>query len=337
MAAPVLTGPRTGSRAPAGVAAARDAYVLTVMALMTLVARVGSVRFRDLVVNGIAEAAYRLSSAKRVGTEAMLDRVFGRHLTDHRRRLIVRGAFRECWLDFFSLLPLRGHAGADLARIEGVEHLERALAGGRGVVVWVSNHWGGMSMLKRTLHTRGYPLHKVHAEYHLGGFSGGGATWVQRRIIAPFFDRHEAAIVTGIVTIVPGSLAFTRDLDRRLRANGVVCAAADGRLGRRFVPRPLLGVAEAFPTGVVSLARATGAPLLPTFGISGRIRRVVIEPPVTLPATGDRDDADRTAIAAYVERLERRMRRHPSRFVNWHLVGQELPTGLPTGLPADSG
>ena len=307
--------------------AASDVYVLTVMALMTVVARVGSVRFRDFVVNGIAEAAYRLSRAKRVGTEAMLDRVFGRRLTAHRRRLIVRRAFRECWLDFFSLLPLRGRAAADLARIEGVENLERALAGGRGVVVWVSNHWAGMSVLKRTLHARGYPLHKVHAEHHLGGFAGGGATWVQRRIIGPFFDRHEAAIVTSIVTIVPGSLAFTRDLDRRLRANGVVCAAVDGRLGWRFVRRPLLGVAEAFPTGVVSLARATGAPLLPTFRISGRTGRVVIEPPVALPATGDRDETDRAAIAAYVERLERRMRRHPSQFVNWHLVGQELPAG----------
>jgi lauroyl/myristoyl acyltransferase len=325
MAAPVLTGPRTASRAPARFAAASDVYVLTVMALMTVVARVGSARFRDVVVNGIAEAAYRLSRTKRVGTEAMLDRVFGRRLTDRRRRLIVRRALRECWLDFFSLLPLRGHAAADLAPIEGVEHLERALAGGRGVVVWVSNHWAGMSILKRTLHARGYPLHKVHAEYHLGGFAGGGATWVQRRIIGPFFDRHEATIVSSIVTIVPGSLSFTRDLDRRLRANGVVCAAADGRLGWRFVPLPLLGVAEAFPTGVVSLARATGAPLLPTFGLSGRIRRIVIEPPVAVSPTGNRDDADRAAIAAYVERLERRMRRHPSQFVNWHLVGQDLP------------
>jgi lauroyl/myristoyl acyltransferase len=301
---------------------ASDVYVLTVMALMTVVAWIGSVHVRDRLATTVAALAFRLSLAKRRGSEATLARVFGRRLGARRRRLIVRRAFQEFWHDVFSLPTLRGGRGGDTARIVGAEHLERALADGRGAILWISNHWAGMSMLKRTLHRHGFPVHKVHAEHHVGGFSGGGQSWVQRRVITPFFDRHERAIVAGIVTIKPGSLAVGRELARRLGANGIICAALDGRLGRRFVAHPVLGIDEAFATGIVTLARTSGAPLLPTFCLAGR---VVIEPPIEVPPAPDREAAVRQAIVRGVERLEHHARRHPSRYVNWHLLGRTLP------------
>lgn len=331
MAAPPLTRGGAGTRAATRLVAASDLYVLAVMALMTAVALVGSVRVRRRVAAGVSALAFRLSRDKRRGSEAMLARVFGPRLTPRRRGVIVRRAFHEFWADLFALRSLRGAPRADAAAIVGAAHLERALAGGRGAILWVSNHWAGMSTLKRTLHAHGFPVHKVHAEHHLGGFRGGGATWVQRRIIGPFFDRHESAIVAGMVTIRPGSLAFGRDLERRLRANGIVCAAVDGRLGRRFVSHPVLGVDEAFPTGIVTLARTSGAPLLPTFCLPGRPPRVVIEPAIALPAELDREDAARSAIVRMVGRLEHHARRHPSRYVNWHMLGQTLPPIPPPG------
>jgi len=306
--------------------AASDLYVLTVMALMIVVARVGSRRLRDQVAAAVSALAFRFSRGKRQGTEATLARAFGPRLGARRRRTIVRRVFREYWVDLFSLLPLRGGRRGD-AVLVGAEHLRDALAGGHGAILWISNHWAGMSTLKRTLHAHGFPVHKVHAEHHLGGFSGHGDTWVQQRVITPFFDRHESAIVAGIVTIKRGSLAFGRELAGRLRANGIVCIAADGRLGSRFIAHPFLGIAEAFPTGAVTLARTSGAPLLPTFCLPGpgHTVQVVIEPPIALPTAVDREQGIRDAIARYVERLERHARRHPSRFLNWHLVGAVLP------------
>ncbi|MGH7894134.1 MAG: lysophospholipid acyltransferase family protein [Candidatus Binatia bacterium] len=301
------------------------------MALMIAVARVGSARLRDLVATALSALAFRLSRGKRRGIEATLARVFGPRLGARRRRAITRRAFREFWVDILSLLPLRGAPGGDVARLIGAEHLREALAGGHGAILWVSNHWAGMSTLKRTLHAHGFAVHKVHAEHHLGGFRGVGDTWVQQRVITPFFDRHESAIVAGIVTIKRGSLAFGRDLAGCLRANGIVCIAADGRVGRRFVPYPFLGIAEAFPTGVVTLARTSGAKLFPTFCLpgTGRTVRVVIEPAIALPAELDREQGIRNVISRYVERLECHARRHPSRYLNWNLVGAALPPAAP--------
>lgn len=304
-----------------------DCYVLAVMALMVVVARIGSPRLRDWVVSVVSGLAFRLSRAKRRGTEATLDRVFGPRLSPRRRRAIARRVFRTFWIDVFSQIPLRGAARADETELVGAEHLQGALAAGRGAIVWISNNWAGMSALKRTLHARGFAVHKVHAEHHLGGFAGFGDTSVQQRIITPFFDAHESAIVASIVSIKPGSLSVGRELAARLTANGIVCISVDGRMGSRFVSHAFLGIPEAFPTGAVSLARTSGAPLLPAFCLPGPrgAVRVVIEPAIVPQAGLDRDDAVRDVIARYVERLEYHARRHPTYYFNWSLVGAALP------------
>ena len=327
MAAAPLSARVASSRGPTRLVAASDFYVLGVMMLLSAVAAVGSARLRDLVATTVSAAAFRMSRRKRRGCEATLARAFGPRLRARRRRAIVRGAFDVFWRDTFSQLPLRGGPEGPLAPIVGVEHLRTALAGGRGAILWVSNNWAGMTTLKRSLHAHGFAVHKVHSEHHVGGFPGFGETWVQQRVITPFFDRYERTIVAGIVTIRPGSLAFGRDLAARLRANEIVCIAADGRIGRRFIPHRFVGIDEAFPTGAVTLARTSGAPLLPIFCLRGpgRAARVVIEPPIPPPAEGDREQGTRAAISRYVERLERRARRHPSSYVNWHLVGTRLP------------
>jgi lauroyl/myristoyl acyltransferase len=325
-----LSPPGGAAPTPGRLVAKVDPYVLAVMALMAVVARIGSRRLRDAVVAAVAELAFRLSREKRRGSEAALARAFGPRLGERRRRTILRRAFREFWADVFALRPLRG-APPDAAEVVGEEHLRDALAGGRGAILWVSNHWAGMSTLKRALHARGLPIHKVHAENHLGGFPGYGDTWVERRFITPYFDRHEAAVVAGIVRIRAGSLSVARDLATRLRANAVVCVAADGHLGRRFVPVRLLGFDDAFATGAVTLARSSGAPLLPVFCLPGpgHATRVVIEPAIALPADRDREALTRHAFDRYVEHLERRARRHPSRYLNWHLLGRAVPPTSP--------
>jgi lauroyl/myristoyl acyltransferase len=119
------------------------------------------------------------------------------------------------------------------------------------------------------------------------------------------------------------SLAFTRHLSRLLIANGIVCVAGDATLGRRHVPLTFLGAPDRFPTGVVTLAKTTGAAVLPAFCLRaphGR-SRVVIEPPLAVPPDLDRDRGVEEVLRRFVTRLERYARRHPSSYLNWHLVG----------------
>src|SRR6185503_19359164 len=218
------------------------------MALMRGAALTGSPRLRDAVARAIATAAFRLSHRKRHGSEATLARVFGPRLSARRRRAIVRRAFDEFWLDAFSLPALRGVSVSGAGSIAGVEHLRQALAEGRGVILWISNHFGRSTGLKRTLHAHGFAVHKVHAANHLGGFRSARDpdTVLQQRLIRPFFETHERTVAAGIVPIDPRSLAFARHLAGRLAANGIVCVAGDAPIGRRHVPLDFLGVPERF-------------------------------------------------------------------------------------------
>ena len=315
--------------APLPLLALRDLYVLAVVASLGTAGLLRSPRLKNLVVRCVAATAFRFSHAKRRGSEETLARVFGRRVGARRRRAIVRGAFYEFWRDTFSLVPLRGERPAGGARVQGLAHLSRALDGGRGAILWVSNNFGRMNALKRTLHEHGLPVHKVHAENHLGGFRGAGhpVTKLQDRHLGPFFEAHEKAFVAGMVYLTPASLAFTRELVDRLEANAIVCVAADARFGRRFVPLPFLGIPESFPTGVVTLARMSGAPILPAFCIRGPRgeSRVIIEAPLAVDAHADRERGAEDVLGRWVRLLEHHARRHPSLYLNWHLIGTPTP------------
>ena len=310
--------------------AAKDLYVLAVMALVRGVTLTGSPRMRDAVARAVAAAAFRLSYRKRHGSEAMLARVFGARLSARRRRAIVRRVFDEFWLDAFSLAALRGVPSPADGSIAGVEHLRRALMEGRGVILWISNHFGRITTFKRTLHAHGFPVHKVHAANHLGGFRSDRDpdTVLQQRVITPFFEAHEREFVAGIVAITPRSLAYTRHLGARLAANGIVCIAGDATLGRRHLPLPFFGVPERYPTGVVTLAKTSGAVVLPAFCLRGPhgTPRVVIEPPLAVGADVDRERGAEEILRRFVTRLERYARRHPSSYLNWHMIGEGAAT-----------
>jgi lauroyl/myristoyl acyltransferase len=303
---------------------AKDTYVLTVIALMWSVAVVGSPELRDVTARSVASAAFELSRRKRCGSEAMLRRVFGSRMSPRRRRIIVRRAFEEFWLDAFSLLRLRGAPKAAAGAIGGVEHLRRTLAEGHGAILWTSNNFGRMNSLKRTLHDHGYPVHKLHVVNHLGGFRAANDpdSRVQRDWITPFFDALERPFVAGTVLITPQSLAFVRQLSARLAANGIVCMAGDVALGQRQLPLTFLGIPKRFPTGAVTLAKTTGAAILPTFSLRGRhgTSRVVIEPPIHVRRDLEREAEVEDVLLRCIRRLEHYARRYPSLYWNWHAI-----------------
>src|SRR5262249_9912218 len=198
-------------------------------------------------------------------------------------RTIVRGAFDAFWSDMFTAAAVPVSA-----RLVGGEHLRQALNDGHGAIVWISNNYAGTSMLKSMLHRHGFPRHKGPAVDHLGGFrtEEDPHTWLQRLVLTPLLEWHERRSVAGVIHVTPDSLAFARQLAGCLKRNGIVCVSADARLGHRFVGLPFLGFPEAYATGIVTLAAASGTPLLPAFC---HRRRVVIEPPLHVPDKLDRE------------------------------------------------
>ncbi|HKR50729.1 MAG TPA: phosphatidylinositol mannoside acyltransferase [Pseudonocardiaceae bacterium] len=158
-------------------------------------------------------------------------------------------SYARYWQETFTL-PAADH-GALLARLdgamEGIEHLDAALDGGRGVVV-VLPHSGNWDMA-------GLWFVRRH-----GVFS----TVVERLQPEALFQRFADYRVSLGFDIIPltGAGNPTRRLLRRLRAGGVVCLLADRDLTGAGAAVEFFGAAARMPLGPARLAAATGATLL---------------------------------------------------------------------------
>lgn len=306
--------------------AIKDGYYLTVIGLVKI-ASWCSPKLKEGLVRSVAWLAYNLSTSKRRHSEKNLAAAFDGKMNESRVRRVVRRAFYEFWDDTFSLLPPRGgRAAHETANLCGLEHLRAALKKGRGVVLWESRHFGKRTVAKRILHEEGFAIHQVHGWNHLGGLLGDSPSWVQRNLIDRVFEGWEKRFVKEIIHLPESnSLAFTRALLERLQRNAVVCIPADGGSGQKFIPVHFLGRAGAFPTGMVSLARISGAAILPLFCFreSTATIKVVIEAPLAIESNADKERGLENSIAGYVGLLEGYARRYPEQYRNWHLLGIE--------------
>ncbi|MGH7824570.1 MAG: lysophospholipid acyltransferase family protein [Candidatus Binatia bacterium] len=303
--------------------AAKDPYLLLVVSLVRVATWLSSRRLTLLLVNSIAFLAYRLSRAKRRLCEKNLVEAFGGDLGKHRMRRIVHSSFRQFWVDTFAV-PRSGVSETALqsATIRGLEHLRSALSKGNGAILWETSYFGRRLLAKQILRQNGFEITQVHADFHMGGFAGGGTTsWLRQRFVRGFFEDCEKPFVKEILYLrSQESLAFTKALTKRLRENAVICISADGRRGHKFVAVPFLGHTVFFPTGIVSLAKLSGAAILPLFCLQedNDESTLVIECPIAITADRDRERGFEKSIQQYAGLLECYVKKYPQQYRNWH-------------------
>jgi lauroyl/myristoyl acyltransferase len=288
---------------------------------------------RRVLARLLAHLAYRLSRRKRRQIERALDRAFGDSLSSSERATIVLGSLQGVWDELFSLVAgSRARADFDDCEIRGLEHLRSSEAKGRGAILWESRGLGARLMPKRLLWERGFSLHQAQDYNHLGGFSTADATGsvVRAKLLRPFFRRCEAYFLSGFTHLSrDGSMAALRELTHRLGRNEIIAIAGDGTLGHRTLSLPFLGSDAIFATGMVSLARISGADLLPMFCLprpqGGYL--LTIEEPIPVSRSADRQAQIQASLKEYSELLEDYVRRNPGQYRNWHLCRSETRTG----------
>lgn len=304
-----------------------DFYFLTVIVLIKSVRLFPWVQLKSFMVRCIVFTAYRVLRDKRQLSEKHLSEVFDEKFSKDQMKRIIKRSFYEFWYDTFSFLP------SSLKKVElrkthlhGVEHLQMALKNGKGVIVWESSTFGRRILAKQILHENGFAVHQVHAENHLlGGFTAGGgyATWMRNHQIKPFFEKCENQFVSEIIYLPNSeSLVFTRILLGRLKQNGILCIAGGGRFGQKLIPIRFLGRTDILSTGIVSLAKISGAPILPMFCIQEENGKttLIIEPPLLTQSDVDRERGLERIVAQYVSLLESYIRRYPEQYQNWHFA-----------------
>jgi KDO2-lipid IV(A) lauroyltransferase len=235
--------------------------------------------------------------------------------------VLVRDGLRSYaryWQEVF-MLPWTEHTALvdrmDGA-LDGVGHLDGALAAGRGVVV-VLPHSGNWDMAG---------LWFVHRH---GSFS----TVAERLPSEELYQRFVAYRTSLGFDIVPltGSGNPTLRLLRQLRAGGVVCLLADRDLTGAGVSVEFFGGAARMPLGPARLAAATGAMLLAIgcwFTPQGWAIR--FHPPIAVP---DRSAA-RQATQAVADCFAADIAAHPQ---DWHMLQPLWIDDLPGTPPCDAG
>jgi len=198
--------------------------------------------------------------------------------------------------------------------------IHKALEDGRGAILW-GCPFGQPLLARAVLHDLGLPLIQLH---EVGRVEP--PDWLRRLPMRCCYRAAEESLVTAIVDVERQSLAYLKEVRERLSQNRLVLINAMGRNGQAFVDCDFLGARRPFATGGVSLARAAGAPILPVFCFEDETRRVrlVIETPIVIDRSDDRQAAAARALQNYAGLLEGYILRYPAQWPRWHAGPQPL-------------
>jgi lauroyl/myristoyl acyltransferase len=200
--------------------------------------------------------------------------------------------------------------------VKGREHLDAALAEGKGAVLWVAHFIFAANVAKVGLAELGFRVSHLSRPDH--GFSSTRfGLKVLNPVRAAFEDRY---LVERIVFDRAHPAPALLRARKTVAAGGTVSFTAGAWEGSTLAEAPFLGSRITLAMGPVWLARASGAPLLPVFAwrtdAADRFE-VEIGAPIEAPASAPEDAAMAAATAEFLRRLEPRVLARPSQWRGW--------------------
>ncbi|HEX2746839.1 MAG TPA: glycosyltransferase family 9 protein [Verrucomicrobiales bacterium] len=267
---------------------------------------------------GLGLLAYGLSARYRRLVQDNLTIAFGREMDRKQIRKLARKHLMNVGGNFVAgmKIPFMKPADVDkLLELEGIEHVERAVAGGKGVV-YALMHMGNWEILSQAAiiapgSAAGalyQPLHNVPLNAHV--------LRLRKRTGCTLLNRQEG---------FHPAVAFVKE-------NKVLGVLSDQRAGESGVWCPFFGRLASTTTLPSLIAKRSGAPMFPVGVITvrpGRWKMVVGEP---LPGISRNFSAEQ-ASAVMNERLEQIIRRSP---VDWFWVHNRWKTPKPEFLLANA-
>jgi lauroyl/myristoyl acyltransferase len=284
----------------------------------------------------LARIFQALAPARRKATVGRIRSVVRDRLPDldvPRIDTLVRAGFVETELAYLRELFVPG-ASTTRSELIGREHVERAVESGNGCILWVAPFLLAPLGVKATLWQAGFSVVHLSLETH-----GPSRSILGNRVINRIRVRTESRYLAERVSMAAGAeLEALRLLERRLRENRVVSITWASH-ARRPIPVPVLGGTLLVGPGAPGLALATGAALLPVFGLRhGDAFRVTVEQALELPAGGSPRRAPEELARRFATVLESYVARWPAEFSAWDLLNLEpLSAGCGTGPSPGAG
>jgi len=277
-----------------------------------------------------------LDKSSREEITYVLERVLGGQLSPEERTRVVRDFFRLRSCETVDAMRLAG-SGRSLARLvkmRGLEHIEAALAAGKGAIL-CSAHFGSVNCSFSLLGSLGFPVTLVARWSYEDDHSFP---------ILRFFDRLERnkPVVHHLdhPNIRRGNFGVAVEAANVLRRDELIVILLDHIVTAADRAQPveidfLNGQASMLP-GVITIAQITGAPVLISFmrrAADWRHQVLEISPP--MPVEGDTVTAFRRCLAV----VDAAIRRDPAHWRPWklsHLVKMGLLPAEGTRFPVQS-
>lgn len=258
----------------------------------------------------ISSVTGRLFSQKRRADEARIPPFLAGLLHLDRTRAVTKCVATENQQIFAILRAYRPGGWRPEISLLGRDNLEAALEAGKGVILWVADLSFAYLVVKMALARSGYSLTHLSRPQH--GFSDSP---FGIRFLNPIQTNVEKRYLAERIVIRPGdTLGNLRELRRRLTEGGIISTTV-GEIAAQTRAVPFFDGQMLVATGPITLARATGAAVLPVFTLQrgpGRFE-VSIEPPLE----GVLQRGDERPFREYARLLEKNVRSDPAGWWGW--------------------
>jgi KDO2-lipid IV(A) lauroyltransferase len=217
-------------------------------------------------------------------------------------------SYGRYWLEAFrlprqDLLSLEG----DLFQIEGRDHVDKALAEGKGVVIGTP-HLGNWDLGAAWFAARGYQPTTVVEP-------------IEPPALFEWFCSYRRALGMGIVPLGPDAGSI---LLKKLREGLMVGLVCDRDLAGNGIEVQFFGERTTFPAGPATLALRAGAPLIAGANFfEGDAHRCIMRPPIDTSRQGTIKEDIARITQALAGEFETLIRRAPEQ---WHLLQPNWPS-----------
>ncbi len=270
---------------------------------------------------------YFLSRRFREVALTNLKRVYPDRADEEKRKNIAKGSFRNLGRLLFDILRLEKLAVEDLesqAEIIGWEHLKKGYDRGKGVLLF-SAHFGNWELVALLQGFRGYRLHMI-----------------TRPLDNPYLERYLDRIRTRFGNKVVHKTGAIRKCRKAIRdGEGIAIVIDQSVPPDQAVMVDFLGHPAWTTQTLAKLALRFGCAVVPVFSLptaSGRYR-IVYEPEVALPSSGDTEKDIRDLTQDCTRVIERYIKEHPEYWFwmhrRWRVEAREGLLEPPRKVPAD--
>ena len=193
----------------------------------------------------------------------------------------------------------------EIMSIDGIEHLERALGLGRGVVA-VSAHMGNFPLIGPRLIAEGYRFSLMLRDPR------------DSKLAAVLADIRDRLGIESI-PVQPSRTCIAESL-KCLKRNGILFLQIDQNASSHDLWVDFFGREVPTFKGPVVFSMRTGAPLIPLFTVRDAPdhHRLVVAPPFAIDDTGNRDQDILTTTAKLTKLIESYIRQYPTQWWWFH-------------------